>query len=707
MHSGGSEYYVHWLASEAAERGWDVTVLTDVHQGDQGEIVVTSDYSLLWSVRYDLIIVHGADCSSQDAVYHWLAAGAVASPVLYLLIKPSASKASYAGMQHSRYLGWSTSLDLECIHSLGQGAKAVHVTHGVQPSALGRPGAWRDRLGMAPRGKADAPAGRLFVSAGGFGPHKRVRELAAAFAEARREGDHLILFGYQAPHEDVQGYFAACEAVPGVTVRFGGERQEVLDALCEADLYVMNSEWEGFGLVLLEAMLNGTEWAATAGAGAADDLAEFGTTYKSHEELISVLRNFRRNEAHAEAIRAECMSKFTIRTSVDQIEAVVDNERLTADTRRWRQVVPVPMRLHSSMPLDDQLLKMRGMSPSVGDGIKSCSSNSSIDTIVMSSKHAFVTLLSGRSDYVQGVLGLQQSLRLVGSKLPLIVAVTPEVNLEDRKRLNAAECEVRLVQPIVAPSAKDLARPEFHLCYSKLQLWSWTEYDTLIYLDADAFPTRNVDALAQGLGPSEELAWVTDLGTAGAARHPTESADGSTVKYGNAGVMVFKPSKQTYHALLRAMYKEGVTTYRYAEQDLLNAVLGNKARELPLHFNCLNEYLREPWCGGALADHALAASAILQAEASADSVLCAMAACTTDSDSETDSPRSTLPPREIKSLWSLAGDVMPQDQTLPHVVHFTQPKPWRISAGADELTGLNGIERAAIHMWHAVRRSRD
>lgn len=32
---GGSEFYVHWLATEAVERGWQVTVLAGCHKGDQ------------------------------------------------------------------------------------------------------------------------------------------------------------------------------------------------------------------------------------------------------------------------------------------------------------------------------------------------------------------------------------------------------------------------------------------------------------------------------------------------------------------------------------------------------------------------------------------------------------------------------------------------------------------------------------------------
>mmetsp|Transcript_56249 Transcript_56249/g.99362 ORF Transcript_56249/g.99362 Transcript_56249/m.99362 type:complete len:1015 (+) Transcript_56249:274-3318(+) len=666
-YQGGSEYYVHWLASEAVERGWEVTVLADVHQGDQGKIRVTSDYYLLSAEHFHMIVVHGADCSTQDELLTRLACGSVASPVLYLLIKPSESETAYAGLQHARYLGWSTSLDLAHIHRHGQGAKAVHITHGVQPSAVGTPGVWRSRLGMPPRDSGSG--GRLFVSAGGFGPHKRMAELAEAFGQARREDDQLILFGYQAPHQDPEGYFARCRAVPGVTVVFGGERQQVLDALSDADLYVMNSEWEGFGLVLLEAMLNGCEWAATAGAGAADDLSEYGITYTSQKGLISTLRHFKRNSDHAEKNRQICLHRFTVRTTVDQIEQVIHDEVSKGRGLRG-MIVPLPKRM---------LRESAGVYFGQGKGELSASriSLSTSSTAPETSPNsAFVTLLCGRSDYVEGVLVLNKSLQYVRSQLPLIVAVTPEVMPADRERLVTAGCVVREVNPIVAPPPETtgtLARPEFQLCYSKFALWDWTEYSTLIYLDADAFVTQNIDGLANSLDSTTELAWVRDYGTAGAA---------SEQQYFNAGVMVFKPSASTFRTLLLAMYRAGGTSGAFAEQDLLNRVLAHKTRELPLHFNCLVEYLGFPWV-----------RKILEAEASDASSLMATAA--PDADKQHEPTTLTL------------GDLLsvPEASKLPPVIHFTQPKPWRLKGHGlrDQREEPAKASEPAVRLWQACQ----
>jgi hypothetical protein len=53
----------------------------------------------------------------------------------------------------------------------------------------------------------------------------------------------------------------------------------------------MHSHKEGFGLVLLESMLNKTPWASRNIAGA-KLLKEFGFTYDNDDELVTYLKDF-------------------------------------------------------------------------------------------------------------------------------------------------------------------------------------------------------------------------------------------------------------------------------------------------------------------------------------------------------------------------------------------------------------------------------
>ena len=68
--------------------------------------------------------------------------------------------------------------------------------------------------------------------------------------------------------------------------------KEVYEAIAESDLYIMHSHSEGFGLVLLESMVNTTPWAARNIAGARV-LKDYGFTYDNDEQLIEYLKDFK------------------------------------------------------------------------------------------------------------------------------------------------------------------------------------------------------------------------------------------------------------------------------------------------------------------------------------------------------------------------------------------------------------------------------
>jgi hypothetical protein len=70
------------------------------------------------------------------------------------------------------------------------------------------------------------------------------------------------------------------------------DRDDVMSAIHEADLYIMHSDREGFGLVLLESMLNKTPWAARNLAGA-KLMREHGFVYNKDEELLQYMREFK------------------------------------------------------------------------------------------------------------------------------------------------------------------------------------------------------------------------------------------------------------------------------------------------------------------------------------------------------------------------------------------------------------------------------
>lgn len=268
---GGSEYYIGWMAAEFECRGYEVWVLADTHKGDVGKVRVTSDYGIL-NRNWDLIVVHGGDCKTQNHIHtrKW------PSPVLYLIIQPSESEICKKGMNHAWLLGCSTVFDRTHVSKHGFGAKAVSVRHGIDVTREAFPyelGSFRRKLTTK----------KVIVSVGGFWNHKGMKELAEVFTEVEPADTTLCLFGY-----------ANQELAPKETKRvkifFGADERMVRGAICDADLYIMNSTIEGFGLVLLEAMLNRVPWASRP-VGGAPQLESHGVVFRTKDQLAAVIES--------------------------------------------------------------------------------------------------------------------------------------------------------------------------------------------------------------------------------------------------------------------------------------------------------------------------------------------------------------------------------------------------------------------------------
>jgi glycosyltransferase involved in cell wall biosynthesis len=269
---GGSEYYIGWMANEFERRGYEVCVLADTHKGDVGRVKVAHDYGIL-NQHWDLIVVHGGDCKTQNYVHshRW------DSPVLYLIIQPSDSEICQKGMKNAWYLGCSTVFDSLHVSRYGYGSKIVSVRHGIDSTREAFPyelGAFR---------KSYIYSKHMIMSAGGFWKHKGMNELVEVFQEVDPPETVLCLFGYAnkelAPKETKK-----------VKVFFGLDEYLVRRALCDSDLYVMNSTQEGFGLVLLEAMLNRVPWASRP-VGGAPQLTNYGIVYNSREAIARIIEN--------------------------------------------------------------------------------------------------------------------------------------------------------------------------------------------------------------------------------------------------------------------------------------------------------------------------------------------------------------------------------------------------------------------------------
>jgi len=102
---------------------------------------------------------------------------------------------------------------------------------------------------------------------------------------------------------------------PGLMVE---DPKDIKNAIADADCYVMNSDAEGFGLVILESMINKTPWISRNIAGA-KLLADYGQVYDTEEELIPLLQNFNRDGNKVEYAYQHVIQNHLIKNTVDDI----------------------------------------------------------------------------------------------------------------------------------------------------------------------------------------------------------------------------------------------------------------------------------------------------------------------------------------------------------------------------------------------------
>ena len=301
---GGSEQYTRDMAEESLRRGHSVAVFAGEHSGNLNGVYVTSDVNI-FARPWDLIIVHGGDVAVQNFVL--ANARSIPSEILYLIVLPSHSEVCVQALQDCRWLGCSTNQDWKHCDTYGVSDKAVQVRHGITWQNCMGSGGFRQKYGIA---------GKMLLSCGGYWPNKAMKELVRAFNIANLKDTVLVTTGY----DDRMNLMP--EAQSNVKPLLIYDRRDVLSAIYEADCLIMHSFQEGFGLVLLEAMINQTPWIARRIAGA-ELMQKYGQTYQTDGELIFLMRTFDRKDFDIKSAFDYVANNHLITHTVDDIERVV------------------------------------------------------------------------------------------------------------------------------------------------------------------------------------------------------------------------------------------------------------------------------------------------------------------------------------------------------------------------------------------------
>lgn len=219
---------------------------------------------------------------------------------------------------------------------------------------------------------------------------------------------------------------------------------------------------------------------------------------------------------------------------------------------------------------------------------------------------AWVTLLT-QPEYLPGVNALARSLVRQGSQAPLVVMTLPTIITQARTVLADCGCEFIEIEP-VGPNpalATHYANPRFAEVWAKLAVWTLTDFDQVVFLDADMLVIQNMDELLTMALPDNgygiaachacrcnprqiasypenwhpAICYYSYCLTPEMVAQPRPTHD----KYFNAGLLVLRPDKGVWQQMMDALAAvTDLTDYIFAEQDFLNDFY--RGRWQPLHY---------------------------------------------------------------------------------------------------------------------------
>jgi alpha-N-acetylglucosamine transferase len=111
----------------------------------------------------------------------------------------------------------------------------------------------------------------------------------------------------------------------------------------------------------------------------------------------------------------------------------------------------------------------------------------------------YITLLS-TNEYLDGVLALEQSLKNVGAKYPLVVAVTSNIlpfarEILQKKKIEVIEVVDHSYTEECKKKFRNFGTPHWFYTVAKLRIFGLTQFEKMIFLDADMFLLKNIDHL--------------------------------------------------------------------------------------------------------------------------------------------------------------------------------------------------------------------
>ena len=179
--------------------------------------------------------------------------------------------------------------------------------------------------------KVIAPSGeKILLHASNFRRIKRVHDVVRIFAEVRKKMPGKLLFVGDGPErpaaEEMCRELGLCD-----DMRFVGKQEQMEDILAIADIFLLTSEYESFGLAALEAMASGVPVISTNAGGLPEInvngktgfLSEVGDVAEMSKHAIELLSDDKKLKTFKTAA-ADHAKLFDIQHIVPKYEALYD-----------------------------------------------------------------------------------------------------------------------------------------------------------------------------------------------------------------------------------------------------------------------------------------------------------------------------------------------------------------------------------------------
>ncbi|KAG5232481.1 UDP-glucuronate:xylan alpha-glucuronosyltransferase [Salix suchowensis] len=160
---------------------------------------------------------------------------------------------------------------------------------------------------------------------------------------------------------------------------------------------------------------------------------------------------------------------------------------------------------------------------------------------------AYATVIHSSEAYVCGAIALAQSIIQKNSTRDLVLLHDSSLSPQSLVGLRSAGWKTKLIQPIRSPFARKNSYNEWN--YSKLRLWQLTDYDKVIFIDADLIVLRNIDKFFA---------------------YPQLSAAPNDGVLFNSGIMVIEPSTCLFEEMMSK--RDKLFSYNGGDQGFLNEV---------------------------------------------------------------------------------------------------------------------------------------